>query len=210
MQVTPILNYSCKTDRMRSMSLRERNRLSAMRSAQRVALKRFLDEGFDQVTVESIAAEVGMAASTIFRHFGTKEHLVLWDEHDAEIDKAIGRHLTKQPPLLALRDAFNESLVARYSKEQAFQLQRVRYIYATTELHAAAVEADYRARAELTKALQSTLSRRHRKSAALIAGAAMLALDIALERWQASKAKESLKKCIDEAFQDLLRLEAIV
>lgn len=210
MQVTPIFSLNSKSAKMLRMNLRERNRISAMRSAQRVALTRFINEGFDQVTVESIAAEVGMAASTVFRHFGTKERLVLWDEHDAEIDKAIGRHLTKQPPLLALRDAFNESLVARYSSEQAFQLQRVSYIFATTELHAAAVEADYRARAELTNALQSTLSRRHRKSAALIAGAALLALDIALERWQAGKAKDSLKKCIDDAFGDLLRLEEIV
>lgn len=191
------------------MGLRERNRVSAMRSTQRVALKRFLNEGFDQVTVESIAAEVGMAASTVFRHFGTKEHLILWDEHEVEIDQAIARNLAQQPPLLALRDAFNESLAERYSTELDFQLQRIRYIYATTELHAAAVEADYRARAELARALESTLSSSHRKSATLVAGAALLALDIALDQWQATNAEHPLKDCINNAFQNLLRLEKI-
>lgn len=191
------------------MGLRERNRVSAMRSTQRVALQRFIDEGFGQVTVESIAAEAGMAASTIFRHFGTKEHLVLWDEHEIEIEHAIERNLARQPPLLALRDAFNESLVENYSNELDFQLQRISYIYATTELHAAAVQADYRARAVLTKALEVTLSSRHRKSAALIAGAALLALDIALDRWQTDNAGDPLRDCINDAFQDLVRLEKI-
>jgi len=191
------------------MGLRERNRISAMRTTQRAALKRFIDEGFDQTTVESIAAEVGMAASTIFRHFGTKEHLVLWDEHETEIEHAIVRNLSKQAPLLALRDAFNESLVERYSDELDFQLQRIKYIFATTELHAAAVEADYRARDELALALKGTLSKPHRKSAQLVAGAALLALDIALERWQANNGDVPLGDCINDAFRELIHLEKI-
>jgi len=174
-----------------------------MCTTQRLALQRFSEEGFNQVTVDSIAEGMGMAASTVYRHFGTKENLVLWDEHEIEIERAIVRHLGRKPPLLALRDAFNDSLVERYSSEQKFQLQRIRYIYATTELHAAAVNADYQARVELTKALESTLSKPHRKSATLLAGAALLALDIALDRWQSSKAKTSLKDCINDAFNEL-------
>ena len=53
-----------------------------MRLTQRTALPLFTEQGFDQVTVEDIADQVGMAASTIYRHFATKERIVLWDEHE--------------------------------------------------------------------------------------------------------------------------------
>lgn len=192
------------------MGLRERNRVSAMRSTQRMAMQRFLDEGFADVTVESIAAEAGMAASTVFRHFGTKENMVLWDEHEIELERSLAKRLGRQPPLTALRDAFNETLAERYSADLDFQLQRIQYIYATTELHAAAVEADYRARADLTDALETSLSKPHRQNAALVAGAALLALDIAIGRWQASDAAKPLSKYINDAFSNLLRLEDIV
>lgn len=191
------------------MGLRERNRVSAMRATQRLALQRFIDEGFEQVTVESIAADAGMAASTVFRHFGTKEQLVLWDEHEAELERVLARRLGAQPPLQAMRDAFKETLAERYSADLDFQLQRIRFIYATTELHGAAVEADYQARSALTRAFEATLSKRHRRSAALVAGAGLLALDIALERWQQGRATEPLKMCLDDAFRDLSRLEKI-
>lgn len=191
------------------MGLRERNRASAMRTTQRLALQRFAREGFAAVTVESIAADTGMAASTVFRHFGSKEHLVLWDEHEAELERALAGRLGKQPPLLALRDAFKDTLAVRYTDDLDFQLQRIKYIYATKELHGAAVEADYRARAELTEALNSTLSKPHRKSAALVAGAALLALDLAIDRWQSHDAALPLTRCIDDAFNDLLRLGGI-
>jgi len=62
---------------------------------------------------------------------------------------------------------------------------------------------------ELTKALESTLSKPHRKSATLLAGAALLALDIALDRWQSSKAKTSLKDCINDAFNELICVATI-
>lgn len=34
-----------------------------------------------------MAAEVGMAPSTLYRHFRIKEDIVMWDEHDAAIDR---------------------------------------------------------------------------------------------------------------------------
>lgn len=191
------------------MGLRERNRRAAMRETQRVALRRFRADGFDEVRVEEIAEEVGIAASTIYRHFGTKEQLVLWDEHDTEIDAALGRHLGKQPPLLAIRDALIESLAERYQGDLDFELDRVSYIYETEQLHAAAVEDDFRDRDELTTALRSVLPRRERAAAALVAGAALLALDVAMERWQADRGETPLQACIVEAFATLERLGEI-
>ncbi|MEM9713062.1 MAG: helix-turn-helix domain-containing protein [Actinomycetota bacterium] len=180
-----------------------------MRETQRVALRRFRERGFDAVRVEELADEVGIAASTIYRHFGTKEQLVLWDEHDGEIDAALGRRLGRQPPLSAICDAFVESLADRYEEDRDFQLDRLGYVFSTEQLHGAAVEGDYRARDELTAAVRASLPRRQRDAAPIVAGAALLALEVALDRWQSSGGATPLAECIVDAFSTLERLGAI-
>jgi AcrR family transcriptional regulator len=184
-------------------SLRKRNRRNAMRTTQRAALSMFIERGFDRVTVGEIAAEVGMAPSTLYRHFRTKEDIVMWDEHDAAIDDALGRALAKKPPLEALRSVFVDELANRYNADLDFQLLRIRYIYATEQLHAAAIEADLRTRAELTAGLEQTMTKPNRPAAAIIAGASLLALDIAIDRWQSDNGEQPLTKRIEESFRQL-------
>lgn len=191
------------------VSLRQRNRLNAMRTTQRAALTMFIERGFDAVTVGEIADEVGMAASTIYRHFSTKEAIVIWDEHDTAIDTALEAALNAQPPLEALRSVFANELSTRYDADLDFQLQRIQYIYATEQLHAAAVEADLEARDELTLALEHFLTKTNRPAAAVIAGAALIALDVAIDRWQAGNAKRTLAMHIAETFDHLAHLDTL-
>ncbi len=190
-------------------SLRERNRLNAKRTVQRLALDMFRERGYDQVTVGEIAAAAGMAASTIYRHFTTKEAIVLWDEHDQAIDEALERRLGDQPPLQAMRDAFVETIGGRYDEDLQFQLGRIQYIYATEQVHGAAIEADIRYREELTDGLRHFLSKANRDAAPILAGAALLAVDIAIERWQDGNATRPLSKHIAEAFDTLDSLGTI-
>lgn len=188
------------------MGLRERNRRSAMREVQRIALPLFIEHGFESITVDQIADRVGIAPSTIFRHFGSKEAIVLWDEHDGAVDDDLGRRLRSQPPLEAVRDSFIETLGSRYDDDLDFQLRRIRFIYATEAVHAAAIEDDFANRAELTAAFHQILPRAQRRAAPLLAGAVMLALDVALERWQASDPTIALGRAIADAFDDLTGL----
>lgn len=174
-----------------------------MRDVQRVALPLFLDQGFADVTVEQIAAEVGTAASTVYRHFGTKERIVLWDEHDVALDRALGQRLRRQAPLHAIRDAFVETLAGRYDDDLDFQLARIQFIYATEAVHAAAIEADLANRTELTQALRQTMSAPNRDAAPIVAGAALVALDVAIDRWQADDASMPLADLIRQAFATL-------
>ncbi|MFT7608559.1 MAG: AcrR family transcriptional regulator [Candidatus Aldehydirespiratoraceae bacterium] len=180
-----------------------------MRSTQRAALPLFIERGFDAVAVGEIADEVDMAASTIYRHFSTKEAIVIWDEHDTAIDEALEAALKAQPPLQALRSAFTNELSTRYDADLDFQLRRIQYIYATEHLHAAAVEADLRARDELTDALEHFISKANRPAAAVIAGAALLALDVAIDRWQSGNAKRPLAAHIAESFDHLTQLDTL-
>jgi len=188
------------------VTLRQRNRLNAMRTTQRAALAMFIERGFDKVTVGEIADEVDMAASTIYRHFSTKEAIVIWDEHDSAIDTALAAALKVLAPLEALRSAFANELSTRYDADLDFQLKRIQYIYATEQLHAAALEADLRNRGDLTQALEHFLSKPNRPAATVIAGAALLALDVAIDRWQTENAKRPLAVHIAETFDHLKHL----
>jgi AcrR family transcriptional regulator len=184
-----------------------------MRATQREALRLFRERGFAHVTVEEIAGNLDMAASTIFRHFGTKEAIVLWDEHDAALDDALSQRFSRQTqnqsPFQALRDSFVDTLAQRYQTDLDFQLDRIGFIYQTEALHAAAVEAQFKDRDELTAALSHLLSREHREAALLLAGAAMLALDVAIERWQERSGHDDLAQLIYEAFTTLENLSTL-
>jgi AcrR family transcriptional regulator len=58
-------------------SLRERQRNALRADIERVALRMFAEQGYDAVTTEAIAEEVGISASTFFRNVPSKEHLLL-------------------------------------------------------------------------------------------------------------------------------------
>jgi AcrR family transcriptional regulator len=92
---------------------------------EKTALELFRTRGFDQVTVEDVCAEAGVAPATFYRHFGTKEEVVfayrdefttaLREALDAGAQVAEGERLPvvlgefaafleSQQDLLALRD----------------------------------------------------------------------------------------------------------
>lgn len=50
-----------------------------------VALKRFANEGFANVTVQQLAQEAGVTERTFFRHFPTKE-AVLFQDYDTQVE----------------------------------------------------------------------------------------------------------------------------
>ncbi|MFE6858138.1 TetR/AcrR family transcriptional regulator [Nocardia sp. NPDC057668] len=65
-------------------SLLERRKTRAMLEIQEIALGLFESDGYRKASVEQVAAAAGISASTIYRYFGTKEQLVVWDHVDAQ------------------------------------------------------------------------------------------------------------------------------
>ncbi|RBO89511.1 TetR/AcrR family transcriptional regulator [Nocardia puris] len=66
-------------------TLWERRKIEAMSRIQRVALDLFEEHGYREVTVERVAAAAEVSPSSIYRYFGTKEMLVLYDESDPRV-----------------------------------------------------------------------------------------------------------------------------
>lgn len=190
-------------------TLRERNRLATMRETQALALRRFREKGFDVVTVAEIASELGMAASTVYRHFGTKENLVLWDEHDPAVEAELEARLGHGPPFLAIRDALVAGLAPHYEEHSAQVREKIEFIYATPALHGPAVADDYRIRLELAEALRSLGSPAVRRAASILAGASVLAMNAAIEAWVLDGGDTPLAGHLQEAFGTLTRLETL-
>jgi len=62
--------------------LRERKKLKTKESIQREAMRLFQEKGYEETTIEQIAAAAEISPSTFFNYFPTKEDVVLYDRYD--------------------------------------------------------------------------------------------------------------------------------
>ena len=83
---------------------------TSRRELQRIALGLFDAHGFDNTTIEQIAAEAGVSERTFFRYFTTKAS-VLWAEFDTEV-AAIRDALADVPDSVPMMDAIRTAVVA--------------------------------------------------------------------------------------------------
>jgi AcrR family transcriptional regulator len=124
-------------------TLRERKRLATMRRIQTVALDMFEQRGFDAVTVEEVAAVAEVSPSTIYRAFGTKEHLVIWDEYDPGALAAIVEELDRHPPLEALRRVVTATMTAAFERDEERIRRRLTLAFTNPTVEAASTLQTY-------------------------------------------------------------------
>ncbi|MGX1223343.1 helix-turn-helix domain-containing protein [Streptomyces ambofaciens] len=62
-------------------TLREQRRAETQRMIQAVAVRLFTERGYDAVTVADVAEAASVSPMTVYRHFPTKEDLVLVDQN---------------------------------------------------------------------------------------------------------------------------------
>ena len=75
-----------------------------------IALRLFTERGFEDTTIEQIAAEAGVSRRTFFRYFDSKAS-ALWGEFDSEVD-VIRSALAKVPDQVPMMDAIRQVVVA--------------------------------------------------------------------------------------------------
>ena len=125
------------------LSLRERKRLRAMRRIQSVALELFEEHGFDEVTIDQIATITEVSPSTIYRYFGTKEMIVIWDEYDPLAIQAIMAELDDHPPLEAVRRVVQGMLLSAFDHDAERIHRRMRLAFTHPSLEAASTLQAY-------------------------------------------------------------------
>jgi AcrR family transcriptional regulator len=82
---------------------RGRPRATSARELQLIALRLFVAQGFENTTIEQIAAEAGVSERTFFRYFGSKAS-VLFTEFETEVE-VIRAALAAAPAGVPMMDA---------------------------------------------------------------------------------------------------------
>ncbi|MGH8862580.1 MAG: mycofactocin system transcriptional regulator, partial [Jatrophihabitantaceae bacterium] len=112
---------------------------TSARALEVIALRLFAERGFDDTTVDQIAAEAGVSRRTFFRYFDSKSE-VLWSEFDLEVTN-LRRELAALSADLPVMSAVRAAVLAvnHYGAEDVPELRtRMSLVSSTPELAASA------------------------------------------------------------------------
>ncbi|AEF41853.1 TetR/AcrR family transcriptional regulator [Hoyosella subflava] len=194
----------------RGAGLRERKKLAAMHTIQQVALDLFDRDGYGNVTIDRIADEAGVSPSSVYRYFGTKERLVLWDEYDPQLfglmtegGGGIGAVLAR------LREGIGAIMRAWPDDESDNVARRMRYMLGEADIHAVMLREQHQFEVALRQLIAPHLNEEPGSLHARVAAATLLScLTAALYHWAESGYSDRLADVLDEAME--LATRAIV
>jgi AcrR family transcriptional regulator len=120
--------------------LRERKKAKTRWAIQEHALRLFAEQGYDNTTVDQIAAAAEISPSTFFRYFPTKEDVVVQDEFDEQLLGAYRVAGASADPLESLRASMLEALTGADEQTRAASAQRTALIFSVPALRARTVD----------------------------------------------------------------------
>jgi AcrR family transcriptional regulator len=156
-------------------SLRTRTRLQAC------ALELFTAQGFDATTVEQIAAAAGVSHMTFFRHFPTKESVLVQDPYDPLMADAVRAQPRDLPALERVRRGIRSAWEGAPMPVDAETQARVAIMSGNERLRAKAWENTMETERVIVEALEETGV--PRLEALVAAGACIGAVMAALFDW---------------------------
>lgn len=145
------------------------------------ALDLFTRQGYDRTTVAEIASAAGVTEMTFFRHFGSKDQLLIDDPYDPLIAGAIGHQPTDLPPLTRAVRGIRAAWRGVPITEEGAVRERLAIVAATPSL-AAAVRAGTAA-TEAAIGTELIAGGADPVEAAIAASAVMAGLMTALLQW---------------------------
>jgi AcrR family transcriptional regulator len=183
--------------------LRSRTRRAMRAEVAAIALDLFLDQGFDNTTVEQITAAAGISRSSFFRYFPTKEDVFLGDlvEYGERILRTLRERPEKEPPWTSLRVAIGPILPAAGDTRA---LRTSRMFIETPTLRA----RHYEKTLTWQRLLVPEVARRMKvhsedpRPAALIS-CVLACLDVALVAWTSSNGRKRLAALLDMAMNSV-------
>jgi AcrR family transcriptional regulator len=184
--------------------LRELTRRTVRAEIASKATELFLQQGFDETTIEQIAAAVGTSGRNVFRYFPTKEDMVLAGmlEQGYDVATALAVRPTGESPWESLRRAFDECVTARRN-DGDLALARATMVATTPSLRAASL---YRRDEWIELLYPHVLPRvpgprgyRELRARAMVS-AALACLHTAVDAWTKSGGNKRLDVLLDAAF----------
>jgi AcrR family transcriptional regulator len=185
---------------MADQGWRERKKAQTRQRLQEVALRLFVERGYEATTVEQIAAAAGVSHMTFFRYFPTKEDAVLSDSYDPLLVAAIRARPGGEDPVTRIRLAVREGLGVIYAEAREALLVRTRLSLRTPALRARLWENQFATRELLAGAIEGG---EPSFATRILASACLAALTTALEEWVAADGTTDLPDLIDDAFRVL-------
>ncbi len=181
-------------------------RAATRQRLQKTALDLFTEKGFDEVTVEDVAAAAGVSHMTFYRNFPTKEAVVLDDPYDPIVAVAVA----EQDPSLGVVERVRRGVMSAFGRldepEDRAVRQKIRLAAHHPGLRARVWENNLRTEEVIVGAL--TASGTPRLEASVAAGAVLGALTAALFDWAIDDAGGPLGQRIEFALNLLSSPEA--
>ncbi|KAF2775236.1 MULTISPECIES: TetR/AcrR family transcriptional regulator [unclassified Streptomyces] len=175
----------------RQPNLRERRRSETRRLVQAHAVRLFTDHGYDAVTVADVAEAAGVSAMTVYRHFPTKEDLVLIDQPAQLVAEHVAASSAAQPLVRRVGSALIEAATNwtggngdGQAVNERFLLDCLRLMVSTPALRARHLDSQYALQQAIVDALEDDAigpDAAFRAQAAT--SACIAAMHTALTRW---------------------------
>lgn len=175
---------------------------TSARELELIALNLFATNGFDDTSVEQIAAEAGISRRTFFRYFDTKTD-VLWHNFDHEVAQ-LRTALATAPADASLLEAIREAVLAvnGYTAADAAELRLRMNLINSSPALAASAAAHYDAWEQAI--INFAATRLHTRPTALrptaIGRATLAVCRAAYEQWSL-RADTNLTRYLDQALR---------
>ena len=190
----------------RKPTLRERQRSETRRAIQAHAVRLFTDRGYDAVTVSDVAEAVGVSAMTVYRHFPTKEDLVLVDQPALLIAERVAASSATHSLVRRVGGALVEAATAltgggdEPAANERFLLDCLRLMVSTPALRARHLDSQYALQQAVVDALGADTADPEAAFRARAATSACLAaMHTALTRWAEDDGRSALPDLIARA-----------
>ncbi|MBL0777933.1 AcrR family transcriptional regulator [Streptomyces sp. CZ24] len=154
------------------------------------ALEMFAAQGYDATTTAAVAERAGVSEMTLFRHFATKEALLLEDAFDPAVAAAVRARPPQEHPMRAAAEGIR-TVWRQLPEDQVESVrERIRIIAGAKGLHGA-IERNSRATVD---ALVGALCERGtaRTEARVVASALVAGLSVALLDWAGGGTAEAV------------------
>ncbi|MGW3187045.1 helix-turn-helix domain-containing protein [Streptomyces ardesiacus] len=185
---------------------------------QTLAIRMFVERGYDATTVADIAEAAGVAPMTVYRHFPTKEDLVLVDQNGP----LVAEHIAATSPAQPLVRRIGSALVAAAATltggarpddpatDDTFLLARLQLMISAPALRARHLDSHYALQQAIVDALTDDATdpdAAFRARAA--AGACLAAMHTALVRWAEDDGRTELPGLIVQALVAAFGADAV-
>jgi AcrR family transcriptional regulator len=187
---------------------RERKRRETLHRIAESGLNLFLAQGYEETTLDAVAAAAGISRRTFFHYFKSKEDILLaWQ---AGIGEVIGAGIRAAPPeekpLHLVRDVLIR-LAGRYQSDEIVAIDRV--MRCSEALQARKQGSYVQQEADVFAALQEVFPQAERASLRVVAMVSIGSLRLAFESWSAEP--EDRRRPLAEHLREMfVRLEGVV